>query len=72
MVAGDAAAGAAAAAAVVATQYPPASPLALVSAERFDRARRGHAVTTLVPPAALGPVHVLRCLRLQLLAWYPW
>ena len=66
-----AAAAAAAAAAAVAALWPPASPLALQYAERPNGAKRGHAGTTLMPPPALGPAHMLRYLRLQLMAWGP-
>ena len=65
------AAAAAAAAAAVAALWPPASPLALQYAERPNGAKRGHAGTTLMPPPALGPAHMLRYLRLQLMAWGP-
>ena len=61
----------AAVAAAVAALWPPATPVALESAERPDEARRAHAVTTLVPPPALVPALLLRCLRLKLMAWGP-
>ena len=65
------AAAAAAAAAVVSPLWQPVSPLARGSVVTPDGARRGHAVTTLVPSPALGSAHLLRFLFLQLLSRGP-